>query len=48
MGNLQYTTETIFLAKKLCDECFECNFDTGDLRKAARDKYNALKDVVLN
>jgi ATP-dependent DNA helicase RecG len=48
VGNLQYTTETIFFAKKLCDECFESNFDTTELRKAARDKYNALKDVVLN
>ncbi len=46
--NLQYPVEVIFTAKKLCDESFEGNFDTEEVRKAAVKKYNALKDVVLN
>ncbi len=46
--NLQYPVEVIFTAKKLCDESFEGNFDTSEIRKAAVKKYNALKDVVLN
>ena len=46
--NLQYPAEVIFTAKKLCDESFEGNFDTEEIRKAAVKKYNALKDVVLN
>ncbi|MBO5782713.1 MAG: DEAD/DEAH box helicase, partial [Clostridia bacterium] len=46
--NLQYPTEVIFTAKKLCDESFSGNFDTEQIRKVAIKKYNALKDVVLN
>lgn len=46
--NLRYSTEAIFLAKRLSDEAFEGNFDTEALRDAAVRKYDALKDVVLN
>ena len=46
--NLRYSTEVIFLAKKLTDEAFEGGFDISDLRDAAVRKYDALKDVVLN
>ena len=46
--NLQYPAEVIFLAKKLSDESFSGSFDTEDIRRAAVQKYNALKDVVLN
>ena len=46
--NLRYSTEAIFLAKRLSDETFEGRFDTEALRDAAVKKYDALKDVVLN
>jgi ATP-dependent DNA helicase RecG len=46
--NLRYSTESIFLAKKLTDESFEGGFDISELRDAAVRKYDALKDVVLN
>ena len=46
--NLRYSTEVIFLAKRLTDEVFEGGFDISDLRDAAIRKYDALKDVVLN
>lgn len=46
--NLHYSTETIFTAKKLSDECFEGRFDMQEVYAAAMNKYNALKDVVLN
>ena len=46
--NLQYPAEVIFLAKKLSDESFSGAFDTEDIRRAAVEKYNALKDIVLN
>lgn len=45
---LQYSAGAIFLAKKLCDETFEGNFDRSEIRVAALKKYNELKDVVLN
>ena len=45
---LRYSTEIIFVAKRLSDEVFDGRFDTEELRAAAIKKYNALKDVVLN
>lgn len=46
--NLRYSTQVIFLAKKLTDEAFEGQYDIEELRDAAIRKYDALKDVVLN
>ncbi len=46
--NLRYSTQVIFLAKKLTDEAFEGQYDIDELRDAAIRKYDALKDVVLN
>ena len=46
--NLRYSTQVIFLAKRLTDEAFEGRFDIDELRVAAVRKYDALKDVVLN
>ena len=46
--NLRYSTEAIFLAKRLCDETFEGRLDSEELRAAALKKYDALKDVLLN
>ncbi len=46
--NLRYTTNAIFTAKKLVDEAFERNLDAARIRAAAMEKYESLKDVVLN
>ncbi len=46
--NLQYTSDAIFTAKKLVDEAFERRLDQDRIRLAAMEKYESLKDVVLN
>ena len=46
--NLRYGTEAIFLAKKLVDEAFDRHLDAENIRRAAMEKYESLKDVVLN
>ncbi len=46
--NLQYTSNAIFTAKKLVDEAFERGLDQDRIRSAAMEKYESLKDVVLN
>ena len=46
--NLRYSSETIFLAKKLVDEAFERRLNFEEIRDAAMRKYESLKDVVLN
>ncbi len=46
--NLHYTTNAVFLAKKLVDEAFERRLDIETVKAAAMKKYEALKDVVLN
>lgn len=46
--NLRYPTEVIFTAKTLSDEAMERRLDYDNLRRAAMEKYESLKDVVLN
>ena len=46
--NLRYSTEMIFLAKKLSDEAFARRLNFEEIRTAAIKKYESLKDVVLN
>ncbi|MBQ8427947.1 MAG: ATP-dependent DNA helicase RecG [Clostridia bacterium] len=46
--NLRYGMQTVLAAKRLCDEAFAGGYDLSELRNAARKKYEALKDVVLN
>ncbi len=46
--NLRYSTRAIFLAKKLVDEAFERRLDFERIKAAAMEKYESLKDVVLN
>ncbi len=46
--NLRYPTEVIFTAKKLTDEAFERRLNFDEVRRAAMEKYESLKDVVLN
>lgn len=45
--NLHYSTDVIFAAKKMSDEAMELA-DCTALKTAAMQKYNSLKDVVLN
>ncbi len=46
--NLRYSTEVIFTAKKLADEACERRLNFDEVRRAAMEKYESLKDVVLN
>ncbi len=46
--NLKYSSNAVFMAKKLVDEAFERNLDAEKIRRAAMEKYESLKDVVLN
>ncbi len=46
--NLRYPTQVIFTAKKLTDEAFERRLNFDAIRRAAMEKYESLKDVVLN
>lgn len=48
LGALNYTTESIFLAKKLSDEFFEKGINIDVVRKVAIEKYEKLKDITLN
>ncbi len=46
--NLKYGSEVIFTAKRLVDETFERRLNYEAVRTAALQKYESLKDVVLN
>ncbi|MBQ8196476.1 MAG: ATP-dependent DNA helicase RecG [Clostridia bacterium] len=48
LGNLNYGTESIFLAKKISDEVFESGLCTEEIRRIAVQKYEKLKDITLN
>ncbi|MDE6105363.1 MAG: ATP-dependent DNA helicase RecG [Clostridia bacterium] len=46
--NLKFPVETIFTAKAISDEAFSGAFDTKTLTRIAAEKYESLKDVILN
>lgn len=48
LGNLVYGIESIFTAKKICDEVFDLGCVSPALKKHALEKYEKLKDVALN
>jgi ATP-dependent DNA helicase RecG len=48
LKNLKFPASIIFTAKALADEALSGQFDNAALRKAAMEKYDSLKDVVLN
>lgn len=48
LKNLRYSTETIFMAKRLADEAMCGKYDVSELRIVAMQKYNSLKEIVLN
>ncbi len=46
--NLKFPVEAVFTAKALSDEAFCGAFDTAELAQIAAERYEGLKDVVLN
>ena len=48
LGSLSYTTESIFLAKKISDEFFDSGKPLDVVREVAIRKYEKLKDIALN
>ena len=48
INNLHYSTEVIFAAKRISDEAFERRLNFEAIQRAARQKYEGLKDVVMN
>lgn len=46
--NLRFPVETVFTAKALSDEAFSGKFDTAELSRIAAEKYESLKNVILN
>lgn len=48
LKNLRFPVSAIFTAKAISDEAFSGAFDTEELRVAALERYESLKDVILN
>ncbi|MGN1060959.1 MAG: ATP-dependent DNA helicase RecG [Candidatus Coproplasma sp.] len=48
LKNLRFPVSAIFTAKAISDEAFSGAFDTSELRDAAMERYESLKDVILN
>ena len=48
LGDLDYSTESVFLAKKISDEVFETGGDLSEIKKVAIRKYEKLKEISLN
>ncbi|MCD8373326.1 MAG: ATP-dependent DNA helicase RecG [Clostridia bacterium] len=46
--NLKFPASVIFTAKAIADEAFSGAYDVTLLKKLAMEKYDSLKDVVLN
>lgn len=48
LGTLNYSTESIFLAKKISDETFGSGKSLDSIKEVAIRKYRKLKDITLN
>lgn len=48
LKNLRFPVSAVFTAKAISDDAFSGAFDTTELRRAALNKYDSLKDVILN
>lgn len=48
LGALDYSTEAIFLAKKISDETFETGGDISEIKRVAVKKYEKLKNISMN
>ena len=46
--NLKFSVSVIFTAKAITDEAFSGEFDTKTLSQIAAQKYESLKNVILN
>ncbi|MBP5466729.1 MAG: ATP-dependent DNA helicase RecG [Clostridia bacterium] len=48
LGSLDYSTEAIFLAKKISDEAFDAGGDISEIKRVAIRKYEKLKNISMN
>ena len=48
LGNLNYGTDAIFLAKKISDEAFVMGENLPEIKRVAIEKFDKLKDITLN
>ncbi len=48
LGALNYSTDAIFIAKKISDETFERGNSLDDIKKVAIKKFEKLKNITLN
>lgn len=48
LKHLRFPVSAVFTAKAISDDAFSGAFDVTELRRAALDKYESLKDVILN
>ena len=48
LGCLDYSTEAIFLAKKISDEAFDMGGDISEIKRVAIRKYEKLKNISMN
>ena len=48
LKNLRFPVSAVFTAKALSDDAFSGAFDVAELRRAAKQRYESLKDVILN
>ncbi|MEG9429804.1 MAG: ATP-dependent DNA helicase RecG [Christensenellaceae bacterium] len=48
LGSLDYSTEAIFLAKKISDEAFGSGMDLTEIKRVAIKKYEKLKNISMN
>ncbi len=48
LGHLNYSTESIFLAKKISDEFFSSGRNIDKVKEIAIKKFQRLKDITLN
>lgn len=48
LGSLDYSTEAIFLAKRISDETFDMGGDLAEIKRVAIKKYEKLKDISMN
>ncbi len=48
LKNLRFSVSAVFTAKSISDDAFSGGFDTAELSRIAAEKYESLKDVILN
>ena len=48
LGSLDYSTQAVFLAKKISDETFALGGDISEIKRVAIKKYEKLKDISMN